>query len=1211
MLPSLIRIVAVCAGLFSVAGYGNTLSWSGSGGANANWNNSANWGGAGTPGNGDTLIFQGPQPNPLNTNNIAALTLNQIRFEGASGGFDIRGNAFTLTNSIMATNTAGANTIENSITLATSDVLIVVSNGVSLTLDGNLSGSVGVTKAGLGTLSLSGSSDNLYTGSTIVNEGILQLNKSAGHSITSGSLIIGDGLGGTSADIVRYTSANGDQILNTVAITIYKSGLLDLNGQTDDVGPITMDAGQITTGAGFLQMDGDLIAYNSTNALSNPAISGHITLSATRTFTVTNADLFVSANIGGAGLNKAGQGFMYLLSSNSYSGLTLVKEGYLYLQNSWALGTTASGTVVSNGASLLMSGSIGVTNESLVLSGTGEPNYGTLDSEGGTNIWNGPITLNSDVTFSPYFPGTGLRIIGPISGSGGVKVFGSGTCWFEGSTANTYAGTTTVSSGTLVLNKSVGTTAVPGNLVVNNGATLSLANSLQTADAADVLVNSGGLFDFSSYFSYVDTLRGLGTVNFDTWGYLFVGVNDGSSTFDGLMTGPGYPGGYTLYKTGSGTFTLNGNNTYSNRTEVVGGKLVINGFQPQSPVRVYSGATLGGSGTVGDIVAAGNVSPGTSPGTLTCSNLTFIYSGTPGGYSVELTGPTPGTGYDQLNVRGTNNLANASLNLNLAFATPVALGQQFTIINNDGSDPITGIFIGYPQGSYWLQNGYKAVISYVGGTGNDVVLTLTAVPGAVGGSAVTSGDGNHGIDPNDCNNLSLVMTNQAGTPMTAINATLSTTTERVLITQPYATYPNIPANDSRTNVAPFQISTLPSFVCGTDINLQLSVDSSLGSFTTAFVQHTGEPGAPTRFDNNNVTNCPDVGTIESTNTVAAWSGGAITKVAVSLWLGAPIDSDMNLTLIAPDGTPIDLSSGNGAGANFGSGNADASRTTFDDAAGTSITAGAAPFVGFFRPEVALSTLIGTSPVGTWRLRLQDLFGSGSPDTLHAWSLFLNGTTCTSGGGACALCADGTIYTNTLDASGAVMASRLFRNGAASACGSSKPYPGTTAGSFYYHAYPFYNASSNACITVKLTSFGGDLMSSAYLGTFDPADLSINYLADPGTGTGGAGAETHSFNVPANSIFIVVVNNVFVTGGYSLSVSGGDCTPALNIAPAGSAKVDVNWPTVAGGYNLEATPSLPASVWTAVTNEPVAFGNLFNVTNSTVSPTNRFYRLHKP
>ena len=83
----MIRIVAVCACLLSVAGHGNTLNWSGAG-ANANWTNSANWGGA-TPGNGDTLIFPGGAAKLLNTNNIANLTLNQIRFTGASSLSDL------------------------------------------------------------------------------------------------------------------------------------------------------------------------------------------------------------------------------------------------------------------------------------------------------------------------------------------------------------------------------------------------------------------------------------------------------------------------------------------------------------------------------------------------------------------------------------------------------------------------------------------------------------------------------------------------------------------------------------------------------------------------------------------------------------------------------------------------------------------------------------------------------------------------------------------------------------------------------------------------------------------------------------------------------------------------------------------------------------------------------------------------------------------
>jgi subtilisin-like proprotein convertase family protein len=451
--------------------------------------------------------------------------------------------------------------------------------------------------------------------------------------------------------------------------------------------------------------------------------------------------------------------------------------------------------------------------------------------------------------------------------------------------------------------------------------------------------------------------------------------------------------------------------------------------------------------------------------------------------------------------------------------------------------------------------------------------------------------------------------------MTGVTATLSSADPNVLVTQPFSTYPNTPAYGKSTNGTPFQISVLPSFVCGNSINLQLTVSSaSHGSFIVPVVLTSGAPSAtPARYDNNTVTNVPDIGMIESTNTVAAWSGGPLTKVAVSLWLVAPSDADLNLTLIAPDGTAVDLSSGNGAGSNFGTGNADASRTTFDDAAATPITAGTPPFVGTFRPEGALASLLGSPAAGNWRLRIQDNFGYGVPDTLRPWSLFLYGTTCPPGGGACALCGGGTVVTNTLDTNSASMTPRLVRSGTVSTCAAPKPCPGATSGTYYYQAYPFYNASSNACVTVTLTSLGsGDLMSAAYLGEFTPGNVCLNYLADCGNSTGGAGTKTYSFYASPNSLFTVVVNHVGALGAYSLSVSGGDCPPILNIQPLAGPNVDVNWPVVAGGYQLESSLGLLApTVWKSVTNEPIAASDRFGVTNSTSPSSNRFYRLHKP
>src|SRR5262249_18339553 len=160
----------------------------------------------------------------------------------------------------------------------------------------------------------------------------------------------------------------------------------------------------------------------------------------------------------------------------------------------------------------------------------------------------------------------------------------------------------------------------------------------------------------------------------------------------------------------------------------------------------------------------------------------------------------------------------------------------------------------------------------------------------------------------------IIITNQTAFPMTGVSAILSSSTLGALITQPYSAYPDVLANGTSTNSTAFQLSTVAPFQCGTNVVLQLTISSaSHGDFTLPLVLPSGEPGAtPVRFDNNTVTNIPDIGTIESTNLVSGF-GTPITKVAVALWLTHPVDSDLNISLIAPNNTTVDLSSGNGAG----------------------------------------------------------------------------------------------------------------------------------------------------------------------------------------------------------------------------------------------------------------------------------------------------------
>jgi fibronectin-binding autotransporter adhesin len=1478
---------------------GATLSWSGGGGGNANWNNSANWGFVGTPGSGDTLIFPASQPNLLNTNNISGLTLNRIAFAGPGGGYDIRGNAFTLTNNIEATNSAGANIIENNIALAATDQVFEVT--VSLTLDGILSGSVAVTKLGPGLLLYQGPADNTYSGTTRVNGGTLQLNV-GGINAFGGPLIIGDGSGtactvrlfksaqlpdaqpvtvnlaglldlnnfsdsigpltmagstvssgagllvlngdltvlastatpqitgnlrfngsmhvvtigdsvpfydlnlyanvsdtgggllftnaapsGTFARLLGNNSFTGPLIINNITLTgetptafggtsagttvgsngtlwLYQTGItnesltmaggatlvgqngttwagpitlngdvtmdcyptlstleivgaisgsgginkidqgivrfsgntgntyggntlvsagtlelnkvgtpgsgtavpgpltlgtnttvrlfqpwqiyypptslaltttlnpysvLDLNGNSDWLAQISLTGGQIKSGAGLLYLSGDITVVSNTNV--NSSISGNLQLYAYHTATnntVNNIghnfspDLVISANISSSSTNtliKDGFGEVDLAgANNTYTGPTLVKAGALWVDYTNGLGNTNFPATVNNGGSLDLNNNVQVGLKPLVLNGNGWA-FGAL-ANFGNSTWAGNITLASDSTISSYSIGNIMTLSGAISGPGALITVGAGTVALSGSTANTYGGLTTVSSGTLLLNKpAYSNGAIPGNLDVFG--TLRLAANEQIAESADVLLEGGSLFDFGVFFQSIDTLRGSGAITFGVNGYLEVGLNNGTSTYDGSMSGTGYTlGGYTVGKFGSGTFTMNGNNTFANGAEKVftGGKLVVNGSQPQVTVLVNSGGTFGGSGTVGPINASGAVAPGNSPGVLTSSNLTFTASGN---LVVELTGPTAGVGgYDQMNVRGTNALANATLTVIPAFTTPAAIGQTFTIINNDLTDPITGTFSGLPEGAGLSVNGYSFKISYVGGTGNDVVLTLTNLPGALAGTAVSFGNGNGSIDPNECDYLYVVVTNATGTPMTNIMATLSSTSPNVSVTQPVSPYANVPGNGKGTNSTPFQISTTTNFVCGTTVNLQLAVaTASHGTFSVPITLTSGGPSLTSvRFDNNITTNVPDVGTIESTNVVGSWSGGPITKVGVSLWLGAPLDSDLTLTLISPSGTSVVLSSGNGAGANFGTGSADASRTTFDDAAGTSITAGTSPFVGSFQPQAPLSALIGTSPVGAWRLRIQDTGFFSLPDTLRNWSLFLYGTTCAAGSGLCLLCPNDMI-TGALGLGSAIQTNYCNFNGTPSTCGVPKVCPGTiTGGLVPCDDYIFQNGPSDACITVTVEDDApvNAMLATVYSGSYNPAnsDKCVNYLADGGNIIQPSNpVQAFSFNVSSNATFVVnLIANVFspVTP-YKLWVSGGDCRPILNITPTGANKVQFDWTTAGAGFGLEGTNVLVtgATNWPPVTNVPVIVNSRFTVTN-VPSVGNEFYRLHK-
>src|SRR5207253_1724260 len=101
-------------------------------------------------------------------------------------------------------------------------------------------------------------------------------------------------------------------------------------------------------------------------------------------------------------------------------------------------------------------------------------------------------------------------------------------------------------------------------------------------------------------------------------------------------------------------------------------------------------------------------------------------------------------GYDQINVAGSVNLSGATLTGSVGFAP--AAGTTFTIINNDGSDAVTGTFSGLAEGATVTFSGQTFTISYVGGTGNDVVLTRASPNVTLDNSVNPSGTQSPGTD---------------------------------------------------------------------------------------------------------------------------------------------------------------------------------------------------------------------------------------------------------------------------------------------------------------------------------------------------------------------------------------------------------------------------------------------------------------------------------
>lgn len=214
---------------------------------------------------------------------------------------------------------------------------------------------------------------------------------------------------------------------------------------------------------------------------------------------------------------------------------------------------------------------------------------------------------------------------------------------------------------------------------------------------------------------------GISNGSMDINGYM---LTSGNATFNGPINGNG-----TIISTTFQGITVNGGNFSGTiRGGPSGGGLSLGEAcsLPSATISIEMILQRSLSATLGDVTitpsAFGFVSPGPSGGVLHTKSLT-LSAATPPAWGGSLWPLIDSTGGDQIDVTGTVTLNGAKLGT-LPFGNP-AIGQSFTIINNDGTDPVIGTFAELPEGAVF--NGlHRYRVSYVGGDGNDVVLTTLA-----------------------------------------------------------------------------------------------------------------------------------------------------------------------------------------------------------------------------------------------------------------------------------------------------------------------------------------------------------------------------------------------------------------------------------------------------------------------------------------------------
>jgi len=551
---------------------------------------------------------------------------------------------------------------------------LIDTNNNSVSIAGNMSGAGGLTKSGLGTLTVSGT--NSYGGITVINAGTLQFPKMASlYNDTPAS----------------WTAAN---------INVKSGGILALN--LDSAGTAGFDSGNLNT-----LLTNISVASSATAGLQAGANLGFDTSTATgNTFTQGNAIAnSTGANGGAIGVTKLGTNTLVFDKANTYTGPTTISGGTLSLTGSLT-GTaiTTSGSAILNesaagvigGAATLTQGSSGTS----ILSGTNTYtgatwiSSGTLQISGAGSLGSGAYAANiSNSGTLQYSSSANQTLSGVISGTGVLLKDTSAASTLTLSAANTFSGNTTVSAGTLSLTNAL---ALQNSALVTTGAGAVTLSGITTPTFGGLSGASGNLATIiSSGYTGSVTALNLNPIS-------------GSVTYGGAIADA--TTGMTLTKTGGGTQILSGVNTYTGITTIRGGTLQV-GNGTTGSLNGTTGTALTFTGTgIFNVAEASSSTQGMGALTLSGGDATITSTAAGASSAATLT-------FASLNTRTAGATANFTLATNTTSTGATPNKIVFTSTTNvplAGGSNDAGIFFG---GSNYARDdaaGYLRAVSYSG-----------------------------------------------------------------------------------------------------------------------------------------------------------------------------------------------------------------------------------------------------------------------------------------------------------------------------------------------------------------------------------------------------------------------------------------------------------------------------------------------------------------